>query len=353
MAGLGMIRKRGSSYVVAVYDPATKARRWVGTYPNQKAAKEAEAKATLAKRDLGGTIEGYVAKWLERHPRRRESTMIHYRERVAVFVKHFGHRPLGSVSKVEAIDWVLKHRSGHGPVRAMYADAVKDGEVTENPFSNLRLQQPKGRRDLDVMTDAEVEKAIRLASAKWGPNYAAYIATAAYCGLRPGELYALTWACVDFDEDELLVRATYSSRSKETTAPKNDHHRRPVLFPEAREHLMNLPRSEGVIFRTVQGKPMSGRVQHFYWDPIRTAIGRPAESFYALRHYCAHRLLNTLGHEAEDVAYQLGHTDGGVLVRKLYGHPSEQLARDRLKGMGRKIVPLRPVLDADGEQKTA
>jgi len=34
---------------------------------------------------------------------------------------------------------------------------------------------------------------------------------------------------------------------------------------------------------------------------------------------------------AQDVAHQLGHTDGGALVQRLYGHPSERLARDRIK----------------------
>jgi hypothetical protein len=66
--------------------------------------------------------------------------------------------------------------------------------------------------------------------------------------------------------------------------------------------------------------------------------------FYALRHFCCAHLLNTLGHEAEDVAYQAGHTDGGVLIRKLYGHPSESLARQRLKEtFGRKVRPLHVV----------
>jgi hypothetical protein len=55
-------------------------------------------------------------------------------------------------------------------------------------------------------------------------------------------------------------------------------------------------------------------------------------------------MLNTLGHEAEDCAYRLGHTGGGTLIRKLYGHPSEGLARERLKaGFGRKVRPLRAV----------
>ena len=32
-----------------------------------------------------------------------------------------------------------------------------------------------------------------------------------------------------------------------------------------------------------------------------------------------------------DVAIQLGHRDGGKLVRELYGHPDEDLVRERLR----------------------
>jgi integrase len=52
--------------------------------------------------------------------------------------------------------------------------------------------------------------------------------------------------------------------------------------------------------------------------------------FYELRHFCAIHLLE-LGLSHADVAIQLGHTDGGALVMSTYGHPSEQVARERLK----------------------
>jgi len=52
--------------------------------------------------------------------------------------------------------------------------------------------------------------------------------------------------------------------------------------------------------------------------------------FYELRHFCATHLLE-LGVSHADVAVQLGHTDGGALVMSTYGHPSEELARERLK----------------------
>jgi len=57
--------------------------------------------------------------------------------------------------------------------------------------------------------------------------------------------------------------------------------------------------------------------------------GRPLD-LYSLRHACPTLLLEH-GVTPADVAVQLGHSDGGRLVQVLYGHPSEDRARDRLK----------------------
>lgn len=347
------IRKRGDSYTVTVYDPAKKAKRWVGTRSNMKAARELEAEALLSKTEGGERIASYAARWLELHPRKRQSTMIHYREAISGFVETFGARKLSSIDSMEAREWVIEHRSAHGPVRAMFADAIRDKLIRENPFGGMRLQQSRGRRDLEVLSAEEVDQAIEIARKKAGPSFAAFVAMAAYVGMRPGELYALKWPMIDFAHDEISVTSSYSTRSGETTLPKNNKHRRVVLFPEAKAALLGVPRGDGsIVFRTIRGKPLTGKTLHYYWDPIRTAIGKPGMDFYELRHFCCAHLLNTLGHEAEDVAYQVGHTDGGVLVRKLYGHPSETLARDRLKaGFGRKVTPLRAVSGANGERK--
>lgn len=349
------VRKRGESYAVTVYDPARKGKRWVGTYSTQREAREAEAVALLAKTEGGERACSYADRWLELHPRGRRSTMIHYAERIAIFKRDFGARKLSDINRVEAREWVIAHRSAHAPVRAMFADAMRDGLIRENPFAGMRLQQSRGRRDLEVLSVEEVSQAIAVARKKFGPGFAAFIATAAYVGMRPGELYALRWPMIDFASHEISVVASLSSKSGETTAPKNNQHRRVVLFPEARDALLKVPREDGTtVFRTIQGKQLTGRTLHFYWDPIRTAIGRDGMDFYELRHFCCAHLLNTLGHEAEDVAYQVGHTDGGVLIRKLYGHPSETLARDRLKaGFGRKVTPLHAISGAEQEQKSA
>lgn len=345
------VSKRGESWAVTVYNPVTKQKRWVGTYLNQREARKAEASALLSRRRSGITVEAYAGSWLKLHARPRKATNLHYAEMIGLFVRTHGQRQLESFTRPEAVEWAFSHRSLASVVRTMFSDAQRDGVVSENVFMGLRLQQSRGRRDLDVLSEAEVDQLGQVANDTYGPGFAAFVLTAAHCGLRPGELYALRWPRVDFRNDELEIVGSYSTRSRETTAPKNNQHRRIVLFPKAKEALLRVPARGDVVFRTLTNRPLDGRSVHYYWHPVRTAIGRPTMTFYELRHFCAAHLLNTLGHEAEDVAFQLGHTDGGVLIRRLYGHPSEQLARERLKrALGRKITPIRLVSGADAEQ---
>ena len=54
--------------------------------------------------------------------------------------------------------------------------------------------------------------------------------------------------------------------------------------------------------------------------------------WHELRHFAATWLLE-LGLSPADVAVQMGHRDGGQLVMEVYGHPSERLARDRIRAI--------------------
>jgi len=48
------------------------------------------------------------------------------------------------------------------------------------------------------------------------------------------------------------------------------------------------------------------------------------------RHFAGRYMVNMLELPSEDVAIALGHTDGGELVRKLYGHRDRERALDRV-----------------------
>ncbi|HEX6659835.1 MAG TPA: hypothetical protein VF065_17210, partial [Ilumatobacter sp.] len=53
--------------------------------------------------------------------------------------------------------------------------------------------------------------------------------------------------------------------------------------------------------------------------------------YTATRHHFAWYAWNVLRLTPEDIAQHLGHHDGGELVRRLYGHFDQALARDRVR----------------------
>jgi hypothetical protein len=62
----------------------------------------------------------------------------------------------------------------------------------------------------------------------------------------------------------------------------------------------------------------------------RRGLGWSGSLYLAARHFGGWYMVNVLDLPSEDVALALGHTDGGELVRKLYGHRDQERALDRV-----------------------
>jgi integrase len=242
---------------------------------------------------------------------------------------------LSDVDRPSARAWALRQPKGNVyVVRAMFGDGVRDGLAPSNPFSNLRLEQSRGRKDLVPPTEAELydlaDCALRV-HGPYGPTFRTMILFAAYVGIRPGELFALEHDDVDLERLEVSIKHNIDATGQ-VKLPKNDRQRKVILPPPARDALISMPRSfdASLVFTTKRGRRFSKPALNLYWNPVRAVFGRPTMHFYELRHFCATHLL-ALGVSHADVAVQLGHTDGGRLVMSTYGHPSDVAARERLK----------------------
>jgi integrase len=330
-----VIKKRGVGYGVSVYDPALKRKRWVGTFETLRAAREAERNASQRRGTLARvTCAEFVDRWLTQYARAAPATRQTYKYALRQFKEDFEHLRLAEVDRIAARSWALKQpQSNVRAVRAMLNDAINDSlHPGPNPFANLRLEQPRGRKDLVALTEAELRSLADAALAvhgEYGPTFRAIILFASYVGLRPGELFALERA--DVREDEVTIRQNLDGTGA-LKLPKNGKQRVVILPPPAREALRDVvPRLDlPWLFVTRNGRRFAKSSLLYYWNPVRAVFGRPGMDFYELRHFCATHLLE-LGVAHADVAVQLGHTDGGALVMSTYGHPSEDLARERLK----------------------
>jgi len=246
------VRKRGRRYSVEVYDPSFGSRkRYVGTYATEREAKEAgrAAEADVARRRGrrgDETVAGWATRWLVLKPRQKESTNIGYREQVRAFAERHGSLRLRDVDVELALEWLGEKRWTHGGLRAMFTDARHAGLIDDNPFAGLRLRGTGGRRNLDVLPEADVHTlcdcALEVWEAEVGLTMRALISVAAFVGMRPAEIYGLRWADLDLRAEEVHVERQYSARTRSFELPKNGLTRTVVLTAPAKVALMDLPR---------------------------------------------------------------------------------------------------------------
>jgi hypothetical protein len=69
---------------------------------------------------------------------------------------------------------------------------------------------------------------------------------------------------------------------------------------------------------------------HIAGPPSQPRRGWEGSLYLATRHFAGWYMVNVLELPSEDVAIALGHTEGGELVRKLYGHRERERALDRV-----------------------
>jgi len=333
------IIKRRGGYGVRVWDRATSRKRWIGTYRTLQEARQAEANATL--RPIRGkpvTIGEWASMWLSDYARPAASTQLTYRYAAQQISEELGSLLLGEIDRPMARKLAKTWPRGTMRVsRTMFGDAMRDGLIDFNPFSELRLETPKGRKDLDALTEWEIHRLADIASrvhGDYGDEACAVVLTLAYVGLRPGELCALRRDDLDVGARELTIRYSLDGSGREKL-PKNGKPRLVTVPPPALDGMSRIPERSGssYMFHTPRGHRLSKGSLAYVWRPIAIAWSEQDNrriTPYHLRHACATLLLER-GLTPADAATQLGHQDGGRLVQTLYGHPDEARARERLK----------------------
>jgi integrase len=332
------IVKRKGRYGVKTWDKGQKRYRWLGSRDTLAEAVQLEADAKLKPGGDTPTVEQWGRVWLADYPREAPATRRTYRYAVAQITAALGALKLSDVTRPDARRLANGWPRGTARVaRTMWADAVRDGICEVNPWTNLRLETPKGRKDIEAPTEREIDELADLAAAlhgDYGLEARAIILTLAYTGMRPGELCALRRSDVDLRGGEVTVKRSLDGTGREK-APKNGLGRRVVLPARAAEAIRLVPALVGsdYQFHSKRGHPLTKGTLAYFWREIRAAWiargGRRLDLYY-LRHACA-TLLVERGLAPGDVAFQLGHTDGGRLVQTLYGHPAEDAMRDRVK----------------------
>jgi integrase len=219
----------------------------------------------------------------------------------------------------------------------MFNDArrIHAGQLIDrNPFAGLGLKRSQGRKHIQPPAPGEIAQLIAAADHLTPPSFAAYLHCACYSAMRPGELDALQHHDLDFTPgaETINVQRQWNVKTRKLTQPKYGATGKIAMVEPLRDRLLALPRQSEWVFTTIRGNHYVPSTRHHHWNRVRCAVGLGNTSLYeATRHYFAWYLLNVLELPDHVVAAQLRHSDGGTLVRELYGHPDAALARQRIR----------------------
>jgi len=335
-----------------------------------------------ASKRVGATFADAAAEFLRyvEHDREREpSTVGDYRGVIAGYLlPRFGQRDLASIApaEIEAYRDELKtiiksdgtrKLSNRTIVRhlvvlsAIFKRGARVWGLAVNPASGDLVDRPPVRYSGEFRTLTPDE--VRLVASRMEiPEEAALITTAAFTGLRLGELLALRWVDVDFGLRRVHVRRSLSQAGVEKT-PKSGKVRSSVLVDEVIAALDALSRralfigAGDLVFCTPVGGHLSdGMLRRRFYEAL-DAAGLPRVRLHDLRHG-----FGTLAVQAfpiTDVQGYLGHAHISTTMRYVHHAPGADhaarlqavLAGDLLGTRSGHVPPETPGETSDLQEK--
>ena len=158
-----------------------------------------------------------------------------------------------------------------------------------------------------------------------GPRWRALVLLAAFCGLRFGELAALTLGRLDLLHGTVTVAESVSELAggvRHVGPPKSDAGRRTVAIPavilnDLQQHVARFAESgpSGLVFVGPKGRPLrNANFGRSVWRPAVQQVGLSGLHFHDLRG-CAATLAAIAGATTAELMHRLGHATPDVALR--------------------------------------
>lgn len=308
-------------------------------FKTQKEAKQAERNLLLDVEENGfghvsekQTFENVALLWLESYQMTvKPTTYQNTKSYLEILVKDYFNNILIenlTVLKLQKITIELSKRYLNYTIHLSVINrvlkyAVLLDIIKANPLDKvIRPKQQEKREKKKALTKEELTEFLDLAEKYASPILFVAWWTLAYTGLRRGELLALEWSDIDFENRTLRVERTLVRISGQlsTQSPKTKKSRRVItLDPRTIEILKNWRlKQKKILFKNGAGKSelvfsnssggylMESRLR----DELRKFLkkhGLPIITVHSLRHTHA-SILFEAGIEAKQIADRLGHS---------------------------------------------
>ena len=269
---------------------------------------------------------------------RRYLTNKWYRDTYRLHIQPtFGHIQLDKIKRSDLVTWQntltnkLAGKTVQG-IRAIFMtifqDALKDEVIDKNYLSLVKTPKIVDVIKKKPFTVDEIYQIIDNCSDK----IRAYFAIGFFTGMRTGEIIALKWEEIDFDEK--LIKIRHSIRAGQYTEPKTmssirDIEILDVLMPYLIKHREIVKHDSVFVFETYEDKPFntSDKISSHYWKKVLIAQNIEYRNLYQMRHTFASQMLMN-NESILWVAKMLGHKDSSMTLQKYARYiPSQNVER--------------------------
>ncbi len=259
------------------------------TKSEAKAARERARERLGEKRgDRSVTVAAFRECWITDplFARPKESTMLHNAERTKAFADRYGELPIDRVGDEVVAEWLAGgHRNSTvSALRAMFNDAAsaKAGRlVPVNPFAGLGIAKTKGNKHRQPPDEEAMWRMLAKARELTPPSFADYLEVACFTGMRPGELDALQWPQIRWDDDEIDVTVQWNVKTKTFTEPKYGPYTAAlVAHARATLELVKRDSDSAFVFATIRGTHYTPSSRVYHWNRVRIAAGVADTTLY-------------------------------------------------------------------------
>ncbi len=246
---------------------------------------------------------------------------------------HFSEHQLGSVRALDVQAWINDlAASGLAPTTvrrcvqlasAVFDAAVRDRLIAVSPVSGITLPKLE-HREMRFLTEEELADLLAVVH----PAFWLLVATAAYTGLRFGELCGLQVDSIDPLGRRLRVSQSLRDVDGHLSLgpPKTSASRRSVALPAGLAEALgeHIAGRTGFVFTGPEGGPIRrSNFRRRVWLPATSEAGLPGVRFHDLRHTHVAMLIAE-GEHPKLIQTRLGHASIRTTL-DLHGHPLEGL----------------------------
>jgi len=202
-------------------------------------------------------------------------------------------------------------------LHAIFRRTVKVYGLPRNPLTNVDRYRVRASGDIEVFSPEEIWSLVRAAASEID---GAIFLTAAFTGLRRGELLGLRWRDVDFDASTIRVRASYAAGK--LTTPKSGKVRAVPMAPDVASALARVGQrdrftgEDDFVFAGEGGLPLNGDALSSRYERALKAAGLRRLRFHDLRHTFGTRMIREA--DIRRVQEWMGHADIQTTMKYLH-----------------------------------